>query len=350
LERTCNYVFVFFVVLVDTAVVSMSGRSRNCGGDVRLVAVVPCTDSKSGAVPAVALRDLDAALPREEFARQWLDRIATAPPHSAARDLYKGPGWAASTKLVAVLQATEARVEWRILSGGYGLLHPEAQVARYSATVLAGQADSVPGVGVDVDAAADWFAAVNRLRGQPQPLLRLVEGADGLLIAASAPYVDAMTPEILAATRQVPTVIFCARRPRSPLVAALAARFDRRLREGVDPFVRGGDVGFNQRVATRVVELLGPAVVDRARVDEVLAEAMDREQPVRYERRAASDATVMAFIDAALTSDSSASRTALLRRWRDGGRACEQGRFGLLYERVVAERSGQLTLVEAACG
>ena len=317
---------------------------------MRLVAVVPCTDSKFGSVPGVAIRDLDPVVPRDEFAAQWLNRISTTSPHGKANDLYKGPGWAASLSLVDALQATRAEVEWRILSAGYGLLHPETQVTRYSATFLAGHPDSVPGVGIDAAAAVDWWALINRLRGESQPLLTLAKRADGLLVAASASYVDAVTPEILAAARHVPTVVFCSGRPRDPAVTDLAPQFDRRLREGIDPFVRGGDVGFNQRVATRVVEVLGTAAVDRGRVDEVLAEAMDREGPVRHGRQVANDAMVMAFIEAALMSDPSVSRTALLRRWREGGRACEQRRFGVLYERVVAERDGQLTLGEATCG
>ena len=315
-----------------------------------LAAVVPCTDSKFGVGPGVALRDLDLGLPREELASTWLDRIATARSQGSARELYKGPGWTASLDLIATLEATDAQVDWRILSAGYGLLGPEEPVARYSATFLAGHPDSVPGVGVDSQAAVDWWERINRLRGGPQPVLALARKADGLVVAASAPYVDAVTPELVAAARHTPTVVFCAGRPRDPEVAALVPRFDRRLREGDDPFVRGGDVGFNQRIATRVVETLGPEVVDRARVDEVLAGAMDREGPVRYGRQVASDAAVMAFIAAALAGDPSLSRTALLRRWRDGGRACEQRRFGVLYERVVAERDGQLTLGEAACG
>jgi hypothetical protein len=173
---------------------------------------------------------------------------------------------------------------------------------------------------------------------------------DGLVVAASAPYVDAIGEEVAAAAQQVPTVVFCAGRPQDPEVAVLAPRFDRRLREGDVPFVRGGDVGFNQRVAAKVVELLGPAVIDHVQVDQVLARAMDREGPIRHERQVASDATVMAFINAALTSDPSASRTALLRRWRERGRACEQGRFRALFERVMAERNEQLMLGEAACG
>ena len=317
---------------------------------MRLAAVVPCTDSKSGAGPLRALGALDEPRRREELAGRWIDYLAAAPYTSTARNLYKGPGWIASLRMVDAVQAMGAQVVWRIISAGYGLLRPDEQVTRYSATFLAGHTDSVPGAGADADAAGAWWTLINRLRGQPQPLVELAEEVDGLVVAASAPYVDAVSGELVEAAQRVPTVVFCAGRPKDLAVAALAPQFDRRLREGDDPFVRGGDVGFNQRVATRCVELLGADVVDRARVEEVLAVAMDREGPVRHGRQVASDATVMAFIDAALTSDPKASRTALLRRWRERGRACEQGRFGVLYERVVAERSGQLTLGEAASG
>jgi hypothetical protein len=345
-----NYALVFFAGLADTATSPPVGGVRNSGGRVALAAVVPCTDSKFGGGPGVALRDVNAGLSRHALASTWLDRIGAARPHGRARELYKGPGWTASLDLVVTLQAADAQLQWRIMSAGYGLLTPDTPVVRYSATFLAGHPDSVPGVGSDAGAAVDWWERVNRLRGEPQPVLALAREADGLLIAASAPYVDAVAPELLAVARHTPTVVFSAGRPRNPEVAALVPRFDRRLREGHDPFVRGGDVGFNQRVATRCVEHLGADVVDRARVEGVLADAMDREGPMRHDRRVATDAAVMAFIDAALTSDPSASRTALLRRWRDQGRACEQRRFGVLYERVVAERDGQLTLGEAAYG
>ncbi|MEX2375163.1 MAG: hypothetical protein WD942_06195 [Dehalococcoidia bacterium] len=317
---------------------------------MRLAVVVPCTDSKSGNGGLVALRDLNRTLPVSEIAKRWVDQLSAAPPHSLARDLYKGPGWTASLNLVVALQDTEAEVDWRILSAGYGLLRPDEQTTRYSATFLAGKPDSVPGGDLEAEAASRWWSKVNCLRDQAEPLLRLAYGMDGLIVAASAPYVDALSPEILAASSTVPTVVFCTGRPRVSEVSALAPHFDRRLREGDEPFVRGGDLGFNQRVATRLVEELGTAITDRSRVDEVLAAAMDREGPVRHGRRVASDATVMAFIESALTRDPSASRTALLRRWRDAGRACEQRRFGDLYQRVVAERSGQMAFGEAVHG
>jgi hypothetical protein len=317
---------------------------------MKLGGVVPCTDSKSGSSIPAAAGNLDGNLPATEAAERWLSLLAAASPCCRARELYKGPGWAASLRLVQALQAAEAEVDWRIISAGYGLLHPEEQVTRYSATFLAGHADSVPGPAGGGDTGGSWWAHVNRLRGQARPLVQFASEVDGLVVAASAPYVDAVADELVTAAQQVPTVVFCAGRPKNPDVAALAPPFDRRLREGDDPFVRGGDVGFNQRVAAKVVRLLGASAVDRARVDEVLAAAMDRERPLRHGRQVASDATVMAFIDAALASNPSASRTALLRRWRDRGRACEQGRFRVLYERVVAERRGQPALGEAACG
>ena len=317
---------------------------------MKIGVIVPCTDSKAGGGLQAAVRDLDEGLTTMAAAERWIALLDASKPLSSARNLYKGPGWAASLRLVATVQEVGAEVEWRIMSAGYGLLQPDAQVTRYSATFAVGQSDSVPGSARLVDAPGVWWAEINRRRGQDKPLIRLASEVDGLVVAASAPYVAAISAELLVVSKQVPTVVFCAGRPRDAEVAALAPRFDRRLREGVDPFVRGGDVGFNQRVATRVVEVLGTAAVDRGRVDEVLAEAMDREGPVRHGRQVANDAMVMAFIEAALMSDPSVSRTALLRRWREGGRACEQRRFGVLYERVVAERDGQLTLGEATCG
>lgn len=316
---------------------------------MKLGAVVPCTDSKAAGPVHAAIRDLGADTPLPDAPDRWCRLLEQGTPCCSARELYKGPGWTASVRLVDALQ-TAAELDWRIISAGYGLLHPDQPVVRYAATFLAGHADSVPGAAQGPDATGDWWVQLNRLRSQPQPLARLAEQVEGLVVAASATYVDAVGHELVEVAQLVPTVVFCSGRPRDPAVAALVPRFDRRLREGNDPFVRGGDVGFNQRVAARCTELLGPNVVDRPRVDEVLAVAMEREGPLKHGRQSASDAAVMAFINAALTVDPSVSRTALLRRWRDRGRACEQGRFRELYGRVVAERNGQLTLGEAACG
>lgn len=308
--------------------------------------VVPCTDSKAGRTPVTAIRMLDGFRDPEEAATRWLTLLSGSDLCCEARKLYRGPGWAAGLSLVSAVRRAGAHVDWRIISAGYGLLHPEERVARYSATFRSGSPDSVPGSDGEVDGLVRWWEAVNRTRGQDRALVGVVSRLDGLVVAASATYVDALSAEVVTVAEQVPTVVFCAGRPRDPRVAALVPRFDRRLREGDEPFVQGGDVGFNQRVATRCVELLGLDVVDRVRVDEVLAAAMDREGPVRHGRQAASDAAVMAFIGVALAADPAVSRTALLRRWRDRGWACEQGRFGALYERVVAERDGQLVLGE----
>ena len=317
---------------------------------MRVAAVVPCTGGKVGDGPGVALRDVDPGLSTGERAVRWMDRAVAAPPLGAARDVYKGPGWSAGLQLIAALKAATSKVEWRIISAGYGLLRPEDHVARYSATFLAAHEDSVHGTVGGENVAGDWWAAINRLRGQPQPLVKLASEVDGLVFAASASYVDAVAEELVRAADRVPTVVFCAGRPRDRDVAPLAPPFDRRLREGPEPFVQGGDVGFNQRVATRVVELLGTTVVDRPQVEELLTAAMDREQAVRYKRRVASDAEVMAFIAEALASDPSASRTGLLRQWRDAGGACEQRRFGGLYELVVEENMAQLRPEETTCG
>ena len=317
---------------------------------MKLGGVVPCTNGKSAGSVHAAGRDLDPSASVRDAADRWHGLLAAAPPCCPARDLYKGPGWVASLGLVAALHGTGCEVDWRIVSAGYGLLRPEELVTRYAATFLAGHPDSLPGVADGAEASGAWWTLINEARRQPQPVLQFADQVDGLIVAASATYVDAIGHELIAAARLAPTVVFCAGRPKDPAVAGLAPRFDRRLREGDDPFVGGGDVGFNQRVATRCVEVLGPDVVDQARVEELLTEAMDREGPVHHTRRVASDSTVMAFIDAALTVDPSASRTALLRRWRDRGRACEQARFGALYGRVIEERDEQLTLGEAACG
>jgi hypothetical protein len=49
------------------------------------------------------------------------------------------------------------------------------------------------------------------------------------------------------------------------------------------------------------------------------------------------DDDVGAFVKAELTADASASCSVLLRRLRDGGRACEQARFKQIYWQTKGE-------------
>ncbi|MEM9458053.1 MAG: hypothetical protein AAGF11_28005 [Myxococcota bacterium] len=63
----------------------------------------------------------------------------------------------------------------------------------------------------------------------------------------------------------------------------------------------------------------------------------DAVKPSRPKREPMTDAQVIAYVEAELAADRKAKQTRLLRKLRDGGRSCEQGRFRGLYERVKGQ-------------
>jgi hypothetical protein len=308
---------------------------------VRIGVVVPCTESKRASSPGQRLRDI---APGPQRAARWLTAAGNDPHRVPAQSLYKGVGWRASADLIRTAELL-GEAEALIVSAGYGALQATEEIGNYSATFVPGHADSIVRENAGDIAAGNekWWTELNELRGDAGPVATLATNVDALFVAASARYIDALGDDLAAATTMVPTIIFSAGRPRDERLYAFAPRFDRRLREGATPFVRANDQSLNQRVAAAVIARLGEGAVDPTTVRNLLGSAMDRPPPVRHERRVVSDAAITRFIERSLRADPRATKSVLLRRWRDAGRACEQRRFGRLFDGVRAAHPEEVT-------
>jgi hypothetical protein len=302
---------------------------------LRIGIVVPCTDSKRASAPPVRLRDFDAQ-DRGARIRHWVAALRSTTRVTTAARLYKGVGWAASDALMAAPHQLGLQAEPLIVSAGHGAVRPTDRIANYSATFLPRNKDSVPPKG-STDPTEEnraWWREINAHQGSAGPLAELAASVDGLIVAASAVYIDALGDDLVAAIAKKPTVVYCSGTPRHPTVADLAPSFDRRLREGVDPFVEANDQSLNQRVAEAALRVLGPKACEIGAARELLAEQMDRPRPIRHERQASTDEEIARFIASRLEREPVVSKSSLLRRWRDDGNACEQRRFGRLYDEV----------------
>ena len=94
----------------------------------------------------------------------------------------------------------------------------------------------------------------------------------------------------------------------------------------------------NARVALRLLSELGRAPLDAPTLKSHY-EAMTRtaQTPQRPKGEPMTDEQVIGFITDELAADPSAKHTRLLRKLRDAGRSCEQGRFRALYQRVTGQ-------------
>ena len=302
---------------------------------MRLAVVVPCTDSKRPTAAPLRLQDFGGQNSDTDRATKWVDALRTAHADVRVAQIYKGVGWSASLDLVSSARLRASHVTPRVLSAGLGLRDFDDLVPTYSATFVPGHPDSTAARSDDPRAANRiWWSALNVAQGAESPFEQLALTVDGLVVVAAGWYIDAVTDDLAKALAHTPTVVFSSVRPRDARIATVTPAFDRRLREGSAPFVRANDQSLGQRVATAAIEALGPKVTDAQVTSEYLAGHMDRPPPVRHERRAATDEAVAQFIGVALGRDSSATKSQLLRQWRDSGRACEQRRFGQIFTDV----------------
>lgn len=312
---------------------------------------VPCTDRKRGGPPTPdsMLRTIDRELSVADRAVRWVDRLLSERERGIQQrlvDLYVGPGWRASMELVETIsEAVGHAAAGYVVSAGLGLqpLGVDGSAwPRYSATFTPGHPDAVVVDRRDSgDVSTTWWAAL----GRSEPLgattfARLAAAHDALIVVASAPYLRAVRKDLVAAARGgFPVVAFTASPARLGDLEQHLVRLDARTR-GVVP---ASDARATADFVAFVARALNDDLFDVGAAREFVAQTLEgRESPRRPRGVTAEPGEVRAFIETSLRDDPGARKGPLLRRWRDGGRAFEQKRFGEIYDEVAQfVRSGE---------
>lgn len=304
--------------------------------------VVTCTQAKR-VDPAVhaATGALDLSLPVEARVQQWAEAlVASEVPAVTARDLYSGDHWSVARSLHDPSGQRAARV-W-VASAGYGLVGIDAPLIPYAATFRTGECDSVSAT---ADEAPAWWGGLTRVVPSPEEQaprsihdLVCQDPDAALVVVASTSYLHAMAEDLGQAYRAirepeaVMVVTSSAEHRGSPLPQA-ALRFDARIRA----VVGGAMQGLNVRVARLVLERSAGRPLRRPMAQAILDEAASGLAKFQYPRRTGQgDDAVRAFIARELKADPKATKSRLLRELRAQGRACEQKRFGALFDAVKA--------------
>jgi hypothetical protein len=95
-------------------------------------------------------------------------------------------------------------------------------------------------------------------------------------------------------------------------------------------FLGGTRQALNVRIAAHLVSA---GIRSRTEAGRQLACLLEQQPPLtRYERKKLSDAEVLALIKSGLDQSPGTSASRLLRQIRDAGYACEQRRFGHLFQ------------------
>lgn len=296
--------------------------------------ILSCTNRKRSSKDApVRLRDIPAGTVADRAAA-WIDAVSHQPARYRVRDLYAGEYWHAAIELAhAAASRGETRVS--VMSAGLGLVDSDDEVPTYAATFTAGHADSVCGRGEPTATRREWWSEITNWArsGSARRLGELAEtpGAH-LLVCAGPDYLDAVADDLRAAHKVLGNgrlVIVGSQLPLEGL-AEVWVRCPGQLRMRVG----GSMASTGVRTARVLVEAVQRGVLDAERGNEIVASLLSEAPPLpSFERARMSDAEVREWIvgDKA-AHPGSMNKSASLRRLRQQDRACEQARFGRLYD------------------
>lgn len=303
-------------------------------------AFVACTSRKRHRpAPGLQLRHLKGSVTQR--ATEWTNRLGSASLTVSALDLYTGNSWYVARDLRTGLNGA-CRL-WA-LSAGFGLLGTDDDIAPYGATLTGGHADSVvrsDDLACTSNVARRWWGALcdwpgpeSERTAHRQIASVAAERPDDLfVVCAGRSYVDAMVDDLVLTARRLAV--------RERLIVFGSSECpDGRLKDSwvqvpsrVRLVVGGAMNSLFVRVARRALveaELLHTdAPAARAAVNRMAASV---EQPVDVRRDRVSDDRIADWIAGELYGDESLSKTTALRKFRHAGWACEQNRFGRLFD------------------
>lgn len=308
----------------------------------KLHLILSCTARKRASDTVYPrLRDVGRS-PVADRVEQWAALVSTAPRRHIAANLYAGEYW--QTAMVLASSADLAgRVSVSVVSAGLGLIGIDDDVPMYGATLAANHPDSVLAAS---DSAAHspvrrrWWDGLTRAealgRRCPRRLVDLAEyGPDAtVIVCLGRSYLDAVADDLTDLVERLgrpeQAMVFASGEPIAGLEECWVA-----VPGGLRLTLGGSLSSTKLRAAKAVLAELGALPPDagkaRAIVATLEASAGD---PRSFDRRRQHNDVVIDWIRDYLAGTPKGNKSAALRRFRDEGNACEQARFGRLFDDV----------------
>ena len=306
----------------------------------KLHAIFSCTARKRGSESWYPRLRSVGRVPVSDRVEQWADLVSAVPRRYVAADLYAGEYWQTGMEL-ASRAALTGQISVSVVSAGLGLVGVHDEVPMYGATLAARHPDSVLAT---VSSAApsqvrrQWWDELTRTevlgRDGPQRLVELEKhgSSTGVMVCLGRSYLDAVATDLVALVERLGdperVMVFASGTPRAGLEECWVEV------SGSLRLTLGGSLSStNLRAAMAVLAELGtsPLNVDKARSIVATLTATAGELPT-YDRRRQSDEMILDWMVDHLTEAPNATKTVALRCFRDGGNACEQARFGRLFD------------------
>jgi hypothetical protein len=229
-----------------------------------------------------------------------------------------------------------------VISAGLGLVRLDDHVPAYAATMAAGHPDSVVRGAEGRGVRGKWWRRLTEWNGLANTLgprrLADLDVSDGstVIVCAGRTYVEAVAEDLVDLQDRMShgrlLVLSSGVAPFGLEESWLSIPGQLRTRFG------GSMVATGTRSCSSLVEQLAPLGDLRASTArELIARWVQESTPLPvFDRTRLSDLEVTRWIERDVASNpGSANKSASLRRLRDSGSACEQARFGRLFERVM---------------
>lgn len=314
--------------------------------------IVTCTSRKTQSpTRGCRLRDLHA---KSVSARvhNWIDvlraKTSTNESRVEAFKLYCGESWSVVRALPMVARKSGLSLRLWICSAGYGLISPESEICPYSATFSPQEIDCVTrGFNTKARRAAaqQWWHQIARWSGprgnQVRSLTSLARKyrRTPLIIVASSDYLYALEKDLGGALDALSD-------PDLLLIISAGTRSFGKFTNNLVPcdarlqaVVGGTRASLNIRVARLLLERTDKKPLGIKHVSAQLGRLLRRQPPIEaQQRRVVTDQQVRRFIRLhGHKNGIIISRSALLRQFRNSGKACEQSRFANLYRQTVTD-------------
>lgn len=307
--------------------------------------IVTCSNRKHGNVPAsLRLQNVRGSSVKVR-AKRWLNNLASFDGiKRSACETYKGNHWAVARSIPDKSNAN-CKVKLWVCSAGYGLIPASAEIHPYGATFTPGHSDSIASSASRAkvqEELSDWWSNITEaspIEIQNTRISSLVREnpKDGFLISLSEYYLIATTGDILEASQLSERVAVLATSTQ-PELKHCTIEVDSRFQQ----LLGGSKVSFGARLARKAVSYLSEAPFFSFKfLENAFAYDLSKCTAVKPPNRAPmSDEAVKKFVEKQFRlseGEAPPSKTRLLRRLRELGKACEQKRFGRLYSQIREE-------------
>jgi hypothetical protein len=315
----------------------------------RVHLVVACSNRKSVPPPARnRLRSLPKG-PIEDRVNVWWKRIAMTKERTLASELYQGDHWCVACDLSAVARAQGLRPRLWVMSAGHGLIGADVPIASYSATFATGHLDSIARGREPAQETGKWWTLLSRKKlkdgASPRTFAALASSdrRARVVVVASLEYLRAAENDLCSAvgtlaSRERLLIVSSRGEALTQELTFNVVRPEARLRQ----VLGGGAQSLNARVARWMLSDsrkhgLEPTVM-RLRLQRLLKGV----PPVltHNDRKAITDDELLSFLRKELASSAKVGWTTLLRKLRQNGLKCEQGRFRDLYRQAKEDTGG----------